>query len=161
MEVRPVRGGWEARLSAHLWLPLEARLLWESRQDPQGFSRFFRERVELVQGGRVREARVFQVERLEEEGLVLVGQGKEVLAYPDLAPYHDPLSLLLGLPRLDLAEGEVVGFPMAGGRVYVERLPGGLYRLRPGLTLVEVAEGWPLRVAQQVGPHVFEAHLRV
>ncbi len=161
LEVGPVREGLRARLSVQVQLaapPLEARLHWESRLDAQGFSRFFQERVEVLGGGRVREVRVFQVERLEEEGLVLVSQGKESLAYPDLTPYHDPLSLLLYLPRLALGPGEAVGFPMPGGRAYVERLPGeGLaYRLRPGLTLVEVAQGWPLRVAQQVGSRVFE-----
>ena len=107
------------------------------------------------------------MERLEEEGVVLVSQGKESLAYPYLAPYHDPLSLFLALPGLALEPGEVVRFPMPGGRVYVERLPDvevegkarRQYRLRPGLSLVQVEEGRLVRVAQQVGRHVFEAVL--
>lgn len=56
---------------------------------------------------------------------------------------------------------------MPGGRVYVERLPDvevegrarRQYRLRPGLSLVQVEEGRLVRVAQQVGRHVFEAVL--
>lgn len=160
LEVLPGREGVKATFQAELLLPLprtKVRLTTET--DPEGFSRYFSERVEG------REARVFTVERLEEEGLVLVSQGKESLAYPYLAPYHDALSLLLALSHLELLPGEVARFALPGGRVYVERLPDleaqgrplRQYRLRPGLTLVQVEEDRVVRVAQQVGDHVFEA----
>lgn len=162
LEVRPQGEGAKATLVAEVSLPFSrTRQRWQTETDGQGFSRYFSERVEA------REARVFTVERLEEEGLVLVTQGKESLALPYLVPYHDPLSLLLALPRLSLEPGEVARFPMPGGRAYVERLPdleveGRVrrhFRLRPGLTLVQVEEGLPVRLAQQVGDHVFEAVL--
>ncbi|GLV46851.1 hypothetical protein TJA_00300 [Thermus sp. LT1-2-5] len=162
LEVRPGEEGTRAVLTAELALPLpKTRLRWQTETDPEGFSRYFAERVEG------REARVFTVERLEEEGLVLVSQGKESLALPYLTPYHDPLSLLLYLPRLSLLPGEVARFPLPGGRAYVERLAdleaeGRLrqhFRLRPGLSLVQLEEGLPVRLAQQVGEHVFEAVL--
>ncbi|TBH21055.1 hypothetical protein [Thermus thermamylovorans] len=162
LEVRPQTGGVKAILTAEVGLSLvRIRQRWQTETDPEGYSRYFAERVEG------REARVFTVERLEEEGVVLVTQGKESLALPDLAPYHDPLSLLLALPRLGLLPGEVARFPMPGGRVYVERfsdvaVEGRVrqqFRLRPGLTLVQLEEGLPVRLAQQVGDHVFEAHL--
>ncbi|MEZ0320742.1 MULTISPECIES: hypothetical protein [Thermus] len=163
LEVRPQpEGGMKATLTAEVNLPLpKTRQRWQTETDAEGFSLYFAERVEG------RESRVFTVERLEEEGVVLVTQGKESVAFPLLSPYHDPLSLILALPRLDLAPGEVVRFAMPGGRVYVERLPdleveGRLrrhFRLRPGLTLVQVEEGLPVRMAQQVGDHVFEAVL--
>ncbi|WP_038068740.1 hypothetical protein [Thermus scotoductus] len=163
LEVRPQpEGGMKATLTAEVNLPLpKTRQRWQTETDAEGFSLYFAERVEG------RESRVFTVERLEEEGVVLVTQGKESVAFPLLSPYHDPLSLILALPRLDLAPGEVVRFAMPGGRVYVERLPdleveGRLrrhLRLRPGLTLVQVEEGLPVRMAQQVGDHVFEAVL--
>ncbi|RTG97003.1 hypothetical protein CSW23_05830 [Thermus scotoductus] len=163
LEVRPQpEGGMKATLTAEVNLPLpKTRQRWQTETDAEGFSLYFAERVEG------RESRVFTVERLEEEGVVLVTQGKESVAFPLLSPYHDPLSLILALPRLDLAPGEVVRFAMPGGRVYVERLAdleveGRLrrhFRLRPGLTLVQVEEGLPVRMAQQVGDHVFEAVL--
>ncbi|RTH05804.1 hypothetical protein CSW47_04350 [Thermus scotoductus] len=163
LEVRPQpEGGMKATLTAEVNLPLpKTRQRWQTETDAEGFSLYFAERVEG------RESRVFTVERLEEEGVVLVTQGKESVAFPLLSPYHDPLSLILALPRLDLAPGEVVRFAMPGGRVYVERLPdleveGRVrrhLRLRPGLTLVQVEEGLPVRMAQQVGDHVFEAVL--
>ncbi|HAR69382.1 MAG TPA: hypothetical protein DCR99_07090, partial [Thermus scotoductus] len=163
LEVRPQpEGGMKATLTAEVNLPLpKTRQRWQTETDAEGFSLYFAERVEG------RESRVFTVERLEEEGVVLVTQGKESVAFPLLSPYHDPLSLILARPRLDLAPGEVVRFAMPGGRVYVERLPdleveGRLrrhFRLRPGLTLVQVEEGLPVRMAQQVGDHVFEAVL--
>ena len=151
-----------ASLQAEFLPPLPpGRQRWQTELDAEGFSLRFQERVEG------KEVRVFAVERLEEEGVVLVSQGKESLAYPYLAPYHDPLSLFLALPGLALEPGEVVRFPMPGGRVYVERLPDvevegrarRQYRLRPGLSLVQVEEGRLVRVAQQVGRHVFEAVL--
>ena len=161
LEVRPHEGGARGVLQAEVSLPLKTRQRWQTETDRQGFSRYFAERVEG------REVRVFTVERLEGEGVVLVTQGKESLALPYLAPYHDPLSLLLFLPRLALEPGEVARFPMPGGRAYVERLPdleveGRVhrhFRLRPGLSLVELEEGVPGRIAQQVGDHVFEAVL--
>lgn len=163
LEVRPQpEGGMKATLTAEVNLPLpKTRQRWQTETDAEGFSLYFAERVEG------RESRVFTVERLEEEGVVLVTQGKESVAFPLLSPYHDPLSLILALPRLDLAPGEVVRFAMPGGRVYVERLAdleveGRVrrhLRLRPGLTLVQVEEGLPVRIAQQVGDHVFEAVL--
>lgn len=162
LEVRPLEKGVKATLTAEVNLPLpKTRQRWQTETDAEGFSLYFSERVEG------REARVFTVERLEEEGVVLVTQGKESLAFPLLSPYHDPLSLILALPRLDLAPGEVVRFAMPGGRVYVERLPdleveGCLrrhFRLRPGLSLVQVEEGLPVRMAQQVEDHVFEGVL--
>lgn len=163
LEVRPQpEGGMKATLTAEVNLPLpKTRQRWQTETDAEGFSLYFAERVEG------RESRVFTVERLEEEGVVLVTQGKESVAFPLLSPYHDPLSLILALPRLDLAPGEVARFAMPGGRVYVERLAdleveGRLrrhFRLRPGLTLVQVEEGLPVRMAQQVGDHVFEAVL--
>lgn len=162
LEVRPQGEGVKATLVAEVNLPLSrTRQRWLTETDREGFSRYFSERVEA------REARAFTVERLEEEGVVLVTQGKESLALPYLAPYHDPLSLLLALPRLALEPGEVARFPMPGGRAYVERLPDlevegrprAHYRLRPGLTLVQLEEGLPVRLAQQVGDHVFEAVL--
>ncbi|GAB5602590.1 hypothetical protein FJNA_11150 [Thermus sp. FJN-A] len=163
LEVRPQARGVKATLSAEVSLPLpKVRQRWQTETDAEGFSLYFSERVEG------REIRLFTVERLEAEGVVLVTQGKESLALPFLAPYHDPLSLLLALPRLGLLPGEVARFPMPGGRVYVERLAdleveGRLrlqYRLRPGLTLVQLEEGIPVRLAQQVGSHVFEALLQ-
>ncbi|WP_135255642.1 hypothetical protein [Thermus caldilimi] len=163
LEVRPQPGeGVKATLTAEVNLPLpKTRQRWQTETDAEGFSLYFAERVEG------RESRVFTVERLEEEGLVLVTQGKESLALPFLVPYHDPLSLLLALPRLALEPGGVARFPMPGGRVYVERLADlevngrrrWHYRLRPGLTLVELEEGLPARMAQQVQDHVFEAVL--
>ena len=162
LEVERRRGGVRASLQAEFLPPLPpGRQRWQTELDAEGFSLRFQERVEG------KEVRVFAVERLEEEGVVLVSQGKESLAYPYLAPYHDPLSLFLALPGLALEPGEVVRFPMPGGRVYVERLPDvqvegkarRQYRLRPGLSLVQVEEGRLVRVAQQVGRHVFEAVL--
>lgn len=162
LEVRPQEEGVKATLLAEVNLPLpRTRQRWQTETDAEGYSRYFAERVEA------REARVFTVERLEDEGLVLVTQGKESLALPYLTPYHDPLSLLLALSRLGLEPGEVVSFAMPGGRAYVERLSdleveGRVrrhYRLRPGLTLVQLEEGLPVRLAQQVGDHVFEAVL--
>jgi len=162
LEVRPQEEGVKATLTAEVSLPLpKTRQRWQTETDREGFSRYFAERVEA------REARVFTVERLEEEGVILVSQGKESLALPYLAPYHDPLSLLLALSRLELIPGDVARFPMPGGRAYVERLPdleveGRVrqhFRLRPGLSLVQLEEGIPVRIAQQVGDHVFEALL--
>ncbi len=162
LEVRPLEGGVKATLTAEVNLPLpKTRQRWQTETDAEGFSRYFAERVEG------RESRVFTVERLEEEGVVLVSQGKESLAFPFVAPYHDPLSLLLALPGLALEPGDVARFPMPGGRVYVERLSDlevegrrrRHYRLRPGLTLVQLEEGLPVRIAQQVGDHVFEGVL--
>ena len=162
LEVRPWGEGVRAVLQAEVRLPLpKVRIRWQTETDLEGYSRYFAERVEG------REVRVFTVERLEEEGVVLVSQGQESLALPYLTPYHDPLSLFLYLPRLSLAPGEVARFPMPGGRAYVERLAdveveGRLrahFRLRPGLSLVQLEEGLPVRVAQQVGDHVFEAVL--
>ncbi|WP_038056355.1 hypothetical protein [Thermus amyloliquefaciens] len=162
LEVRPQPVGVKATLTAEVNLPLpKTRQRWQTETDAEGFSLYFSERVEG------RESRVFTVERLEEEGVVLVTQGKESLALPFVAPYHDPLSLLLALPRLALEPGEVVRWPMPGGRVYVERLadlevegrPRRHFRLRPGLTLVQLEEGVPVRIAQQVGDHVFEGVL--
>ncbi|MFN4071162.1 MAG: hypothetical protein ACK4HT_06325 [Thermus caldifontis] len=170
LEVRPLEAGVKATLTAEVNLPLpKTRQRWQTETDAEGFSQYFAERVEG------RESRVFTVERLEEEGVVLVTQGKESLAFPFVAPYHDPLSLLLALPGLALEPGDVARFSMPGGRVYVERLadlhisPAGLtgeerrvrrhYRLRPGLTLVQLEEGLPVRIAQQVGDHVFEGVL--
>ncbi|AEV16545.1 hypothetical protein TCCBUS3UF1_15040 [Thermus sp. CCB_US3_UF1] len=162
LEVRPQGKGVRAVLTAEVHLPLpKTRQRWQTETDPEGYSLYFSERVEA------REARLFTVERLEVEGVVLVTQGKESLALPYLTPYHDPLSLLLFLPRLELLPGEVARFPMPGGRAYVERLSdleveGRLrrhYRLRPGLTLVQLEEDLPVRLAQQVGDHVFEAVL--
>ncbi|MFN4072121.1 MAG: hypothetical protein ACK4G4_01680 [Thermus sp.] len=163
LEVHPQPLGVKATLTAEVNLPLpKTRQRWQTETDAEGFSLYFAERVEG------RESRVFTVERLEEEGVVLVSQGKESVALPFVAPYHDPLSLLLALPRLVLEPGEVARFPMPGGRVYVERLAdlevkGRMrrhYRLRPGLTLVELEEGLPVRMAQQVQDHVFEAVLQ-
>ncbi|WP_243029390.1 hypothetical protein [Thermus altitudinis] len=162
LEVRPLEGGVKATLTAEVNLPLpKTRQRWQTETDAEGFSRYFAERVEG------RESRVFTVERLEEDGVVLVSQGKESLAFPFVAPYHDPLSLLLALPGLALEPGDVARFPMPGGRVYVERLSDlevegrrrRHYRLRPGLTLVQLEEGLPVRIAQQVGDHVFEGVL--
>ncbi|WP_243027261.1 hypothetical protein [Thermus albus] len=163
LEIRPLEAGVKATLTAEVNLPLpKTRQRWQTETDAEGFSQYFAERVEG------RESRVFTVERLEEEGVVLVSQGKESLAFPFVAPYHDPLSLLLALPGLALEPGDVARFPMPGGRVYVERLsdlevggrPRQHYRLRPGLTLVQLEEGLPVRIAQQVGDHVFEAVLQ-
>ncbi|GAA6733409.1 hypothetical protein YIM1640_04820 [Thermus oshimai] len=160
LEVMPGREGVKATFQAELLLPLpRTKVRLSTETDLEGFSRYFSERVEG------REARVFTVERLEGEGLVMVSQGKESLAYPYLAPYHDALSLLLALPHLDLLPGEVARFALPGGRAYVERLPDleaegrplRQYRLRPGLTLVQVEGDRVVRVAQQVGDHVFEA----
>ena len=111
LEVERRRGGVRASLQAEFLPPLPpGRQRWQTELDAEGFSLRFQERVEG------KEVRVFAVERLEEEGVVLVSQGKESLAYPYLAPYHDPLSLFLALPGLALEPGEVVRFPMPGGR---------------------------------------------
>lgn len=150
--------GSKASLEAQLLYPLRVEERWRTEWDPEGFSLYFSERVEG------REARLFTVERLPEEGLVLVSQGKETLALPDLTPYHDPLSLLLALPGLDLPPGGVVAFPMPGGRVYVEALEAEegrrRYRLRPGLTLAEVEEGLLVGVVQRLEGHLVEMRLK-
>lgn len=76
------------------------------------------------------------------------------------------------MARLELDLGEVKRYGMVGGRVYVERLadqtlelpwgptPVRVFRLRPGLTLLYYdADGYPVRLTQKVGDHVFEAQL--
>ncbi len=150
--------GRKASLEAELLYPIRAEERWRSEVDEAGFSLYFSERVEG------REARVFTVERLPEEGLVLVSQGKESLALPDLVPYHDPLSLLLALPGLDLPVGGVVRYAMPGGRVYVEALEAEgerkRYRLRPGLTLAEVEGGVLVGVAQGLSGGRVEMRLK-
>jgi hypothetical protein len=67
-------------------------------------------------------------------------------------------------------------FALVGGRAYAERLPDQslevissgekaernvrVYRLRPGLSLLYFdEEGYPVRLTQKVGEHVFEADL--
>lgn len=170
--LEPTRSGSRLTLEAMVELPSarfgepRTRQRWESELDPTGYPRRYRERVEG------REVRVMEVEFLRDEGLVVVSQGKEDLAIPYVTELHDPLSLILAVARLDLEPGEVQRYDMVGGRVYVERLtdqtlelPWGetatrVFRLRPGLSLLYYdADGYPVRLTQKVGDHVFEAQL--
>lgn len=170
--LEPLRSGSRLTLEATVELPSarfgepRTRQRWESELDSTGYPRRYRERVEG------REARVMEVEFLRDEGLVVVSQGKEDLAIPYVSELHDPLSLILAVARLELDLGEVKRYGMVGGRVYVERLadqtlelpwgptPVRVFRLRPGLTLLYYdADGYPVRLTQKVGDHVFEAQL--
>jgi len=172
LTLEPTRSGSRLTLEATVELPSarfgepRTRQRWESELDPAGYPRRYRERVEG------REVRVMEVEFLREEGLVVLSQGKEDLAIPYLTELHDPLSLILAVARLDLEPGGVRRYDMVGGRVYVERLadqtlelpwgetPTRVFRLRPGLSLLHYdAEGYPVRLTQKVGDHVFEAQL--
>ncbi|ADH64223.1 conserved hypothetical protein [Allomeiothermus silvanus DSM 9946] len=172
LTLEPLRWGARLILEATVELPSarfgepRTRQRWESELDPTGYPRRYRERVEG------REARVMEVEFLRDEGVVVVSQGKEDLAIPYVSELHDPLSLILAVARLELEPGEVQRYGMVGGRVYVERLadqtlelpwgptPVRVFRLRPGLTLLYYdADGYPVRLTQKVGDHVFEAQL--
>ncbi|PZA07834.1 MULTISPECIES: DUF3108 domain-containing protein [unclassified Meiothermus] len=172
LTLEPLRSGSRLILEATVELPSarfgepHTRQRWESELDPTGYPRRYRERVEG------REARVMEVQFLRDEGLVVVSQGKEDLAIPYVSELHDPLSLILAVARLEIAPGEVRRYGMVGGRVYVERLadqtlelPWGqtsarVFRLRPGLSLLYYdADGYPVRMTQKVGDHVFEAQL--
>ncbi len=158
-----VRHGLRLTLTAEVTLPLpKTRQRWVSEMDPAGLPRRFVERVEG------REARVFEVEFLREEGVV-VGRGQGDVVLPYVVDYHDPLSLIYALSRF---EGEYAMFHMVGGRAYAERLPdetlempwgavaARVFRLRPGIGLVYFdSEGIPLRFTQRLGGHVFEARL--
>ncbi len=158
LEVVEKGSGLRLLLTAEVWLPLpKTRQRWQSDLDERGFPVFFAERVEG------REQRVFRVEFLREEGLVVVSQGGEGLGLPYVVDYHDPLSLLHALSELDLEVGQAVRFHLVGGRAYAERLPDqeGLrvLRLRPGLSYLYFQGNLPVRFLQQVGEHVFEARL--
>ncbi|MCS7059362.1 MAG: DUF3108 domain-containing protein [Meiothermus sp.] len=158
--LEPRREGIKLVLEATVELPPpKTRQRWESELDARGLPRRYRERVEG------NGARVMEVEFSREDGLVTVSQGKEDLAIPYLTDMHDPLSLILALGRLRLQVGEVKRFDLVGGRVYAERLPDQrtegqvlwVYRLRPGLSLLYFDEqGYPVRLTQKVGEHVFE-----
>jgi hypothetical protein len=158
--LEPKREGLRVVLEATVELPPpKTRQRWESELDVRGLPRRYRERVEG------NGARVMEVEFSLEDGLVTVSQGKEDLAIPYLTDMHDPLSLILALGRVGLQVGEVRRFELVGGRVYAERLPDQrteeqvlrVYRLRPGLSLLYFdEEGYPLRLTQKVGEHVFE-----
>lgn len=168
LTIEPRRDGLRVVLEASVELPLpKTRQRWESELNPEGLPRRYRERVES------NGARVMEVEFSTEDGLVTVSQGKDDFAIPYLTPMHDPLSLILAVGGLDIAVGQVERFTLVGGRAYVERLPdqtletGGaeaqsvrVYRLRPGLSLLYFnQEGYPVRLTQKVGEHVFEADL--
>ena len=153
------REGYLLQLMAEVSLPLPAtRQIWTSETDTEGFPLHFTERVEG------RDTRVFEVEFLREEGVV-ISRGAENLVLPYIVDYHDPLSLLFALPKQTETWGM---YPMVGGRAYAERLPderisgeespAHVFRLRPGLSLLYYTpEGMPLKLTQQVGGHVFEA----
>jgi hypothetical protein len=171
LTLEPRRDGLRVVLEANVELPLpKTRQRWESELDRQGLPRRYRERVE---GNR---ARVMEVEFSREEGLVTVSQGRDDFAMPYLAEMHDPLSLILAVGALNIEVGQVEKFALVGGRAYVERLPDQtievevegqkkaqsvrVYRLRPGLSLLYFdQEGYPVRLTQKVGEHVFEADL--
>lgn len=168
--LEPRRDGLKLTLEAQVELPLpKTRQRWESEMDSEGLPRKYRERVEG------NGARVMEVEFSKEDGLVTVSQGKEDFAIPYLAEMHDPLSLILAMGELQMEVGEVEMFPMVGGRAYAERMPDQalklpwreeeqnvrVYRLRPGLSLLYFdPEGYPVRLTQKVGEHIFEAELQ-
>ena len=157
------RAGSRMTLTADVALPLpRTKQRWVSEMDARGVPLKFSERVEG------RQNKVYEVEFLRDEGVV-VTRGEPEFVLPYVVDYHDPLSLLLALPRV---EEEAATFPMVGGRAHAERLaeeelelPWGTvraraWRLRPGVSLVYFdPEGYPLRFSQQVGGHVFEAEL--
>lgn len=169
--LEPRRDGLRLTLEASVELPPpKTRQRWESEVDREGIPRSYRERVE---GGG---ARVMEVKFSREDGLVNVSQGKDDFAIPYLAQMYDPLSLILAVGELKLAVGDVKKFAMVGGRAYAERLTDQsvevassgeklernvrVYRLRPGLSLLYFDEGgYPVRITQKVGEHVFEAEL--
>ncbi|MDT7921066.1 MAG: DUF3108 domain-containing protein [Meiothermus sp.] len=171
LTLEPRRDGLRVVLEANVELPLpKTRQRWESELDRQGLPRRYRERVEG------NGARVMEVEFSREEGLVTVSQGRDDFAMPYLAEMHDPLSLILAVGALNIEVGQVEKFALVGGRAYVERLPDQtievevegqkkaqsvrVYRLRPGLSLLYFdQEGYPVRLTQKVGEHVFEADL--
>jgi hypothetical protein len=171
LTLEPRRDGLRVVLEANVELPLpKTRQRWESELDRQGLPRRYRERVEG------HGARVMEVEFSREEGLVTVSQGRDDFAMPYLAEMHDPLSLILAVGALNIEVGQVEKFALVGGRAYVERLPDQtievevegqkkaqsvrVYRLRPGLSLLYFdQEGYPVRLTQKVGEHVFEADL--
>lgn len=171
LTLEPRRDGLRVVLEANVELPLpKTRQRWESELDREGLPRRYRERVEG------NGARVMEVEFSREEGLVTVSQGKDDFAMPYLAEMHDPLSLILAVGALNIEVGQVEKFALVGGRAYVERLPDQtievevegqkkaqsvrVYRLRPGLSLLYFdQEGYPVRLTQKVGEHVFEADL--
>ncbi|RDI94505.1 DUF3108 domain-containing protein [Meiothermus sp. QL-1] len=164
LTLEPRRGGLRVVLEAQVDLPPpKTRQRWESELDAWGLPHFYRERVEGSG------ARVMEVEFSHQDGLVTVSQGKEAFSIPYLTDMHDPLSLLLAIGSLDLEVGGVRKFCLVGGRAYVERLPDQrlgerplrLYRLRPGLSLLYYDEaGYPVRLTQKVGEHIFEAELQ-
>lgn len=167
--LEPRRDGTRLTLEASVDLPLpKTRQRWESDIDSEGLPRRYRERVE---GGGTR---VMDVEFSREDGLVTVSQGKEDFAIPYLAEMYDPLSLIWAVGDLELGVGEVEVFAMVGGRAYAERLPDQnlllpwsdgeqpvrVYRLRPGLSLLYFdADGYPVKLTQKIGEHIFEAEL--
>jgi hypothetical protein len=171
LTLEPRRDGLRVVLEANVELPLpKTRQRWESELDHQGLPRRYRERVED------HGTRVMEVAFSREDGLVVVSQGKEDLALPYLSETHDPLSLILAVGALNIEVGQVEKFALVGGRAYVERLPDQtielgvegqkkaqsvrVYRLRPGLSLLYFdQEGYPVRLTQKVGEHVFEADL--
>lgn len=171
LTLEPYRDGLRLTLEANVELPLpKTRQRWESEVGREGLPRRYRERVE---GGG---ARVMEVEFSHEDGLVTVSQGKDDFAIPYLAQMYDPLSLILAVGELKIEVGEVKKFALVGGRAYAERLldqsmevvSSGqrvernvrVYRLRPGLSLLYFdEEGYPVRLTQKVGEHVFEAEL--
>ena len=171
LTLEPRRDGLRLILEANVELPSpRTRQRWESEVDREGLPRRYRERVEG------NGARAMEVEFSREDGLVVVSQGKDDFAIPYLAQMYDPLSLILAVSTLKLEVGQVEKFALVGGRAYVERLPDQsvevvfsgqkmeqnvrVYRLRPGLSLLYFdREGYPLRLTQKVGEHVFEAEL--
>jgi hypothetical protein len=147
LTLEPRRDGLRVVLEATVELPLpKTRQRWESELDREGLPRRYRERVEG------NGARVMEVD----------------FAIPYLTQMHDPLSLILAVGALDIEVGQIEKFALVGGRAYVERLPDQtieertlrVYRLRPGLSLLYFdQEGYPVRLTQKVGEHVFEADL--
>ncbi|GIW26436.1 DUF3108 domain-containing protein [Meiothermus sp.] len=171
LTVEPRRDGLRLTLEANVELPPpRTRQRWESEVDQEGLPRRYRERVEG------NGARVMEVEFSLEDGLVTVSQGKDDFAIPYLTQMYDPLSLILAVGALKLEVGGVEKFALVGGRAYAERLPDQnleviasgekversvrVYRLRPGLSLLYFDEaGYPVRLTQKVGEHIFEAEL--
>ena len=163
LTLEPRREGLRVVLEASVELPPpKTRQRWESELDREGLPRYYRERVEG------NGARVMEVEFSRQDGLVMVSQGKDEFAIPYLTQMHDPLSLILAIAALEIEVGQVERFALVGGRAYVERLPDQsiearnlrVYRLRPGLSLLYFdQEGYPVRLTQKVGEHVFEADL--
>jgi hypothetical protein len=163
LSIEPGRGGAKVVLEAVVELPHpRTRQRWESDIEPTGFPGRYRERVDGST------SRSIEVVFSKQEGLAILSQGRESTTVPYITDAHDPLSIIFAVGELALEVGQIHQFAMVGGRAYVERLADEtedektltVYRLRPGLSLIYFsAEGYPVKLTQQVGEHIFEAGL--